>query len=292
MESGVPQTSRGAVSLGEDLSAVIARPSWSIGDYTIALGLLKLGAIVNLYFLAMTLGSGAADPYIVLPALILFAVSAYRCLYPVRYEHDVVFHASFFSSIFVTRLLATFAEVAWIYLFAYVLRLLNLNHVGWVTALSWLMVAQVVISQCFVWTAILTERLELYFYEESGWLLIFTANAIASAYLYLTVGGTLGGKEVLLLLSMLFGVAYLPFESAHLASLRAEMKRNPTSSATASMPILMRLVTGLRRSMMVKNPRTDAASWGGFVGITWMIGYCATLVPLWLYYIVTVLRPH
>ncbi len=103
MESGVPQTSRGAVSLGEDLSAVIARPSWSIGDYTIALNLLKLGAIVNLYFLAMTLGSGAADPYVVLPALILFAVSAYRCLYPVRYEHDVVFHASLFLyvSIFV-----------------------------------------------------------------------------------------------------------------------------------------------------------------------------------------------
>ncbi len=59
------------------------------------------------------------------------------------------------------------------------------------------------------------------------------------------------------------------------------------------MPILRRrLVTGLRRSMMVKNPRTDAASWGGFVGITWMIGYCATLVPLWLYYIVMVLHPH
>jgi len=253
---------------------------------------LKLGAIVNLYFLAMTLGSGDADPYIVLPALILFAVSGYRCLYPVRYEHDVVFHDSLFSSIFVTRLLATFAEIAWIFLFAYVLRLFNLNHVEWVTALSWLMVAQVVISQCFVWTAILTERLELYFYEESGWLLIFTANAIASAYLYMTVGGALGGREALLLLSVLFGIAYLPFETAHLASLRAEIRRNPTPAETAAMPILMRLATGLTRSMMVKNRRTDAASWGGFVGITWMIGYCATLIPLWMYYIVTVLRPH
>ncbi len=202
----------------------------------------------------MTLGSGDANPYIVLPALILFAVSAYRCLYPVRYEHDVVFHASLFSSIFATRLLATFAEVAWIFLFAYVLRLFNLNHVGWVTALSWLMVVQVVISQCFVTTAILTERLELYFYEESGWLLIFTANAIASAYLYLTVGGALGGKEVLLLLSVLFGIAYLPFETAHLASLRAEMKRNPSPAGTASMPILMRLGRGLKRSLMVKKP--------------------------------------
>jgi hypothetical protein len=289
MESGVTPTSRSAASL----TAIIASHSWPTGDYTNALSLLKLGAIVNLYFLAMTLGSGAADPYVVLPALILFAVSAYRCLYPVRYEHDVVFHASLFSSIFVTRLLATFAEVAWIFLFAYILRLFNLNHVGWVTALSWLMVAQVVISQCFVWTAILTERLELYFYEESGWLLIFTANAIASAYLYLTIGGALGGKEVLLLLSVLFGIAYLPFETAHLASLRAEMKRNPSPAANnASMPILRRLATDVTRSMMVKNPRTDAASWGGFVGMLWMYGYCATLVPLWMYYIVTVLHPH
>ena len=58
------------------------------------------------------------------------------------------------------------------------------------------------------------------------------------------------------------------------------------------MPILRRLATGVTRSMMVKNPRTDAASWGGFVGMLWMYGYCATLVPLWLYYIVTVLHPH
>ena len=43
------------------------------------------------------------------------------------------------------------------------------------------MVAQVVICQGFVWTAIITERHELYFFEESGWLLIFLANTIASA---------------------------------------------------------------------------------------------------------------
>ena len=45
------------------------------------------------------------------------------------------------------------------------------------------MVVQVVISQGFVWGAILTERLALYFYEELGWAIIFAANTIASAYL-------------------------------------------------------------------------------------------------------------
>jgi hypothetical protein len=70
-------------------------------------------------------------------------VSAYRCLFPVRYEHNVVFHNSIFSSIFVTRLFATFSEIAYIFLASHVLRLLNIDHVEWVIALSWLMVAQV-----------------------------------------------------------------------------------------------------------------------------------------------------
>ena len=39
---------------------------------------------------------------------------------------------------------------------------------------------QVVISQAFVWSAILTKRLHLYFYEELGWLVIFAANTAAS----------------------------------------------------------------------------------------------------------------
>ena len=75
-------------------------------DYTIVLWLLKLGSLINLYFLVKTrlLASGDTDAYIVLPAQILFAVSAYRCLFPVRYEHNIVFHDSIFSSIFVTRL--------------------------------------------------------------------------------------------------------------------------------------------------------------------------------------------
>ena len=133
------------------------------GDYTIFLWLLKLGALINLYFLVETLPltSGDAEAHIVLPAQILFAVSAYRCLFPVRYEHNVVFHDSVFSSIFITRLLATFSEVVYIFLFSHVLRLLNVQHVGWVTTLSWLMVAQVLVSEVFVWTAVLTGRLVL-----------------------------------------------------------------------------------------------------------------------------------
>ena len=262
-------------------------------DYTIVLWLLKLGTLINLYFLVNTslLASGDADAYIVLPAQILFAVSAYRCLFPVRYEHNVVFHDSIFSSIFVTRLLATFSEIAYIFLFSHVLRLLNIDHVEWVIALSWLMVAQVVISQGFVWSAILTEQLKLYYYEELGWAVIFVANTIASAYLYLTVGA-LGGKEVLLQLNLLFGIVYLPFEVIHLTALRASasMKSGRTGAGSAS--ISMQLGTGLKRAVRMKTRRTDANSWGGLIGLTWMIGYWATLIPIWVYYIVRVLCPH
>jgi hypothetical protein len=262
-------------------------------DYTIVLWLLKLGGLINLYFLVKTLrlASGDADVHIVVPAQILFAVSAYHCLFPVRYEHNVVFHDSIFSSIFLTRLFATFSEIAYIFLFSHVLRLLNIDHVEWVNALSWLMVAQVVISQGFVWTAILTEQLELYYYEELGWALIFVANTIASAYLYLTVGGV-GGREVVLQLSLFFGIVYLPWQVIHLITLRASARRNCCKTEACSPSISMRLVTGLKRALRVKNRRADADSWGGLIGLSWMIGYWATLIPMWTYYIVRVLCPH
>ncbi|MGO9607440.1 MAG: hypothetical protein ACLQAT_29265 [Candidatus Binataceae bacterium] len=264
-----------------------------VRDYTIVLWLLKLGSLINLYFLVNTPlpGSGGGDGYVVLPAQILFGVSAYRCLFPVRYEHNIVFHDSIFSSIFVTRLLATFSEVAYIFLFSHVLRVLNINQVGWVIALSWLMVAQVVISQGFVWAAILTEQFQLYVYEETGWFLIFAANSIASAYLYLTAGA-LGGREVLLELNLLFGIVYLPWQIIHLRSLRADARRNSGKSGADPSSISMLLATGLKRAMRVKTRRTDADSWGGFIGLTWMTAYWATLIPMWVYYIVKVLCPH
>ena len=101
-------------------------------DFTVFLWLLKLGALINLYFLANTfaVASGTTDPNIAIPAQILFVVSAYRCLFPVWYKGNVVFHDLLFSSIFLTRLFATLAEVAFIYQFSHVIRLLNVNDVG------------------------------------------------------------------------------------------------------------------------------------------------------------------
>ncbi len=93
-----------------------------LANFSTLLWLLKLGALVNLYFLYDTHArwSRDADAHIIVPAMILFVVSGYRCLFPNRYKDNVVFHDSRLSSIFVTRVLATFVEVAYIYQFSHV----------------------------------------------------------------------------------------------------------------------------------------------------------------------------
>jgi hypothetical protein len=258
-------------------------------DFSLFLWLLKLGAIVNLYFLANTLAvpPSAQSANIVVPAQVLFAVSAYRCLFPVWYKGSIVFHDSPFSSIFLTRLFATFAEVAFIYQFSHVIRLLNVDQVGWVNAISWVMVVQVVISQVFVWGAILTERLSLYFYEELGWAIIFAANTIASAHLYATVDA-LGGGEILVQLNLLFGVVYLPWQFIHLGVLHSDARRAREMDVPVTRLSWRSAVGGLGRSMSTRNRRSDGEAWGGLVGLTWMASYWATLIPIWVNHVVAV----
>lgn len=252
-------------------------------DYGVFLWLLKIGALVNLYLLAKTVAAGA-DPFIAVPAAIFFAVGAYRCVFPVRYEHYIVLHDSVWSSVFATRLLATFAEVSFIFLLAYVLQSLNVEEVGWVLGVAVYMVLQIVASQIFVWLAIVGEQFELYFYEELGWVVLVAALAVASIHLLRTGDGH-GGKEILLRLNLVFAAVYLPFQVFNLRAIRANAREQarPRSAWTAA-----RLANGVRRSIEVKNRRTDAESWGGIVGLVWMAGYWVVLLPLWVYEIVVV----
>jgi hypothetical protein len=258
-------------------------------DFTIFLWLLKLGALVNLYFLANTLRppGSTADPHLLVPAQILFAVSGFRCLFPNQYKGNVVFHDTPLSSIFLTRLLATFAEVAFIYQLSHVLRLLNVDGLGWVDALSWLMVVQVVISQLFVWGAILTGRLALYFWEELGWAILVAANAVASAGLYPN-RGVLGDAGIFLHINLLFGLVYLSWQIANLRLQVADARRAGETLRPTTRVSWKQLGEGLRRSIGERNRRTDATSWGGLVGLTWMTGYFATLLPMWANQIVAV----
>ena len=258
-------------------------------DFTIFLWLLKLGALVNLSFLADTLvpPASSADPHLLVPAQILFAVSAFRCLFPNQYKGNVVFHDTPLSSIFLTRSLATVAEIAFIYQLSYVLRLLNVDRLGWVDALSWLMVVQVVVSQGFVWSAILTGRLALYFWEELGWAILVAANAVASLGLYPN-RGALGDAAILLHINLAFGVVYLSWQVANLRLQIADARRAGEALWPATRGSRTLLGEGLRRSLRERNRTTDAVAWGGLVGLTWMAGYFATLLPLWAHRIVAV----
>lgn len=254
-----------------------------LNDFRMPLWLLKLGALVNIYFVINLLALESSDLYVVVPALILVLVSAFRCVFPNRYLDNVVFHDSLLSSIFLTRVLATFSEVAYIYQFSYVLRVMNAGDVHWINALSWLMVVQVIISQAFVWSAILTKRLDLYFYEELGWLIIFAANTTASGFL-LATAHVPGDGLILLKLNLLFGAGYLPWQVFHLRSLRAEARGNPEVGSEVTTPWRV----GLRHSIVQRNRRTDAGAWGGVIGLTWMVAYWASLIPVWVYYVASV----
>jgi len=149
------------------------------------------------------------------------------------------------------------------------------------------MVLQATISQCFVWGAILTERLVFYYYEELGWAIIFAINTVASIYLYLTVD-SLGGMEILLHLNLLFGIVYLPWQFIHLRSLRADARQSGEVVERENVARWKLLKDGLSRSIHAKNQTSDTNAWGGWIGLTWMLGYWATLIPLWVNQIVVV----
>ena len=191
-----------------------------IKDIKLFLWVLKLGSIVNIYFFINTLTHplNTIDLNLLIPAKIMFLVSMFRCLFPVRYPQNIVFHDIVFSSIFLTRLFATFSEIGMIYLFAYIIQLLNVNKVLWINIASFFIIVQVVASQFFVWGAIVLKNFKLYFYEEVGWFNIYLINTIVSIYFYITIDNFYE-KELLVYLNLLFGIVYLPWQLFHLKAL-------------------------------------------------------------------------
>ena len=258
-----------------------------VKDLKIFFWALKLGALFNLWLLGQTLITPLVfvDVHILIPAQIFFIVSAFRCFFPVSYATNAVLHDSFLSSIFLTRLFATFSEVAYIYQFSYLIRLFNANQIPSIDILSWLMVVQVIISQYFVWSAIITGKLKRYFYEELGWLVIFFINTSASAILFWTLDN-LGEHVLLLQLNLLFGAVYLPWQYIHLKSLRLRAKQQEIKEDLPTSITWTALIQGLHQSIQLKKLTTLTEYWGGTIGMIWMTAYWATLIPLWIYLIV------
>lgn len=151
------------------------------------------------------------------------------------------------------------------------------------------MILQVVISQGCVWGAILTGRLVFFYYEELGWPNIFALNTIASAYLYLTVD-LASEAGMLLRLNLLFGLFYLTWQFFHLRALHSDARQSQEENQETG--ISWQLVKeGLWRSVHVRHPAIGAAAWGGIIGLSWMTGYWATLIPMWVNQIVVTFSP-
>ena len=252
-----------------------------------SLWLLKLGSVLNVYFFYQTLNFplSSLESHLLIPAQLLFIVSAYRCFFPVSYATNAVLHNSFLSSIFITRLLATVVEIAYIYQFGYLIRLFNQHEYVFVDIFSWLMVIQVCISQCFVWCAILMGRFKYYYYEEVGWFVIFLLNTIASIILLLTIG-LMKNHELLLQINLLFGFLYLPWQFFHLKSLHLRSNNKEVSEKKYRHMSKSQIIKGLHKSIKLKIPSTESKDWGGVIGMTWMVSYWATIIPGWLYLII------
>jgi hypothetical protein len=43
---------------------------------------------------------------------------------------------------------------------------------------------------------------------------------------------------------------------------------------------------GLYKAIQVKNVTTQSQAWGGLIGMMWMVAYWASLLPIWIYFII------
>ncbi|MDP6936029.1 MAG: hypothetical protein QGF36_01220 [Candidatus Marinimicrobia bacterium] len=247
------------------------------------LWLLKLGALINVIYFFNSLEI-VSIPQLKIPAQIFFVISAFRCLFPVSYPRNIVFHDSILSSVFLTRLLATFSEIAMIYQLSVLMRLLNTEGLVMINTLSWIIVIQVCVSQVFVWAAIIFKHRILYFYEEIGWFIIYSINTGVSLFILLNTTGSTGG-DLLLYLNIIFGAGYLPWQFFHLKFLLKDGYNQRNENLPQPIISWSEFLNGIQNSITVMHPSTHSGDWGGIIGITWMFGYWAIIMPGWIYLI-------
>eukprot|EP01084_Bolivina_argentea_P037992 70241_1 len=243
---------------------------------------LKLGSIHNGYLLFKTFAIYNMDyVHIIIPAQILLAVSIYRCIFPIRYKNYIVLHDSPISSIFWTRVLATFSEIAWIYQLSAVLRDLNHNNIAYIDLLSWLMVLFVCMSQCFVWLSILTRRYGFMFWEELGWGFIFIINTQINIYYWFS-NHNFGKKNECIIVSSIFGLAYIPWQFFFHIPIFYKDMLNERKIVSLKKGNNTNIKLNFYNALFFRNHSVKSKDWGGMVGIVWMVGYWVG-IPYWMF---------
>jgi hypothetical protein len=257
--------------------------------------LLVVGTFLNLYLLYRLSTLQGVPTQALLPAQIFCFVNGFRCLFPNRYNGNIVLHDTPLSSIFLTRTLATAAEIAWISQLAWFVIELRTSSGGVVLDLlgstvattlfdvaAWSMVALCVAAQICVWLSLLLETVGLMWYEEALWAGIFVLNTVLNAILLASGASSLapGNRGNSVVISLLYAVPYLTFQIAfHLPDLARHGERSVLSLLTSE-----QLHRGVVKAMHVRNQTSLASAWGGTVGLIWMTAYWV-LLPLWPVYV-------
>ena len=172
-------------------------------------------------------------------------------------------------------------------MFSYVLRIINSDQYMFIDLISWLMVIQVIASQFFCWGAILLKYERFYFYEEFGWFVIFFINTILSiAMLSLDLSNA---HHSLIIINIVFGALYLPWQVLHLKSITKRINDNPEIKAQVFKVDLSKVKVELKSSINDRKVSFESNDWGGVVGMMWMYGYWILFIPVWMFYIILII---
>ena len=247
--------------------------------------LLVVGTVLNVYLLYRLSTLQGVPTEALLPAQIFCFVNGFRCLFPNRYNGNIVLHDTPLSSIFLTRTLATAAEIAWIFQLAWFVTELRTSSGGGLALFdvaAWSMVVMCVAAQLCVWLSLLLETVGLMWYEEALWAGIFVLNTVLNAILFASGASSFasGNRGNSVIISLLYAVPYLTFQIAfHLPDLARQGEQSVLSLLTAD-----QLRRGVAKAMHVRNQTSLASAWGGTVGLIWMTVYWV-LLPVWPVYV-------
>jgi len=178
-----------------------------------------VGALTNAWCFYVTLGFHEQVPQeILITAQVFILVCGYRCIFPNRYNECVVLHDTWLSSIWLTRVFATFSETFWLYQLSLLARDLNAMRLDgplmWIDVSAHIMVFLVCFAQCCVWSSFIFETDILMWYEELNWAIMFILNTAINVF-FLVSGDMHSSSDprwTCVYLSLVFGIIYLPFQ--------------------------------------------------------------------------------
>ena len=231
-----------------------------------------------------------------IPAQVFIAVCGFRCVFPNSFKDCIVLHDVWQSSIWLTRFMATFAEIFWLYQLSVVAT--DLNHAQtlappqfWIDACANIIVFLVCLAQCCVWSSIVFETDILMWYEELNWTTMFILNTIINLYFFFS-GEMEHSKDprwACVYLSLIFGAIYLPFSiGAHLPHISSDYAGQKAKKIRLN---FKQAKKGCLRSIFHRQKSEAAKDWGGNVGAFWMVGYWIG-EPFWLLFVAHTYSQH